>query len=527
MMDRPGRLKLQSIHDVRVQVRSFRGNGKARLPHRVEQVRRLLRHDRVLLTEAERVFLTLLSAFRTQATPAALANLLHTVRACEMPPLHTLGDEAFNTLVVRLEDSGLLQHDLRTETYIPDPAVRAHFLARLAEAAPEVLPAAFTRRYPELAQRLPQLSLPEDWLPALLPHINRSEREAPPAYQVGAYETDLLLLKGLFPGGDLKQTPLESDPYRQGWILNEVGLTLTHLGHLADAVTFGERASETLRAAADWGNASIAGQNLAHLHYLRGRLEQGALAAGEALEAARRAGIPAIERDALACSAWAAHLYGHIEMAGQAFERAQERALGLDAGESAPPGILVGARGLWHAEHLKRMGKTSTARRVTQANLEAWAVAYGRLQDESRCWRMLGDLDALFPAPANSELARQMRAYYDKALWIAQGITGEAALIEALLGRGRWAAQTAYREQSERAPAPNTALSDLTEALQRAQARDYRLCEADIRVGLAWAHLALGDTEAAREEARQARVLSEQMGYYWGKVDAGEVLSLL
>jgi hypothetical protein len=47
---------------------------------------------------------------------------------------------------------------------------------------------------------------------------------------------------------------------------------------------------------------------------------------------------------------------------------------------------------------------------------------------------------------------------------------------------------------------------------------------ADIRVTLAWAHLAAGGKQAARAEAERAQQMSEQMGYHWGQVDAAEVL---
>ena len=70
-------------------------------------------------------------------------------------------------------------------------------------------------------------------------------------------------------------------------------------------------------------------------------------------------------------------------------------------------------------------------------------------------------------------------------------------------------------------------MSDLNEALGYALAGGYRIYEVDIRIGLAWAHLAAGDHSAARVEAERARAMSADMGYHWGKVDAEEVLGVI
>jgi hypothetical protein len=56
-----------------------------------------------------------------------------------------------------------------------------------------------------------------------------------------------------------------------------------------------------------------------------------------------------------------------------------------------------------------------------------------------------------------------------------------------------------------------------------ATAGGYRIYEADIRIALAWLHRARGDASAAQAEATRARQMSEEMGYYWGKVDAEEI----
>jgi hypothetical protein len=69
------------------------------------------------------------------------------------------------------------------------------------------------------------------------------------------------------------------------------------------------------------------------------------------------------------------------------------------------------------------------------------------------------------------------------------------------------------------------AFSDLNEALGYAVDGGYRRYEADIRIALAWAHLAAGDRQTARAEAERAQRMSADMGYHWGQVDVAEVLA--
>ena len=57
-------------------------------------------------------------------------------------------------------------------------------------------------------------------------------------------------------------------------------------------------------------------------------------------------------------------------------------------------------------------------------------------------------------------------------------------------------------------------VSELNEALGYAVDGGYRLYEVDIRVALAWAHLAAGDRQAARAEAERAQHMSADMGYH-------------
>ena len=281
-------------------------------------------------------------------------------------------------------------------------------------------------------------------------------------------------------------------------------LASTGRGNLADR--FYERGLAINLEYGYWTRASENYQNLSDLYCHRGDLARSLQAAGRALNMARRCGRKYYESDSLAYQAWAYHLQGDIDKASQHFRDAEA----LDR-ENYPSLLYLGSlRGILHADHLRRRGEAGYARKVTEANLEI-SGSYHWFNDISRCHRVLADL---FADDGQQEMAMKS---YGHALELARGTSNRLVLIEALLGRGRWYAKIVKD--------PVAAFSDLSEALEYARAGGYLLYEADIRIGLAWAHLAAGDKAAARDEACYARQLSQDMGYYWGKKDAEEVLA--
>jgi tetratricopeptide (TPR) repeat protein len=360
--------------------------------------------------------------------------------------------------------------------------------------------------------------------------------------QLGAHDIAYELALKFFPDGDISQPALIDDPRRLRWILNDVGFCLMNLGRLREATPFYERAINIMLEMEDWRNASTGYRNLAALHISLGELGAAAEAADRALALAQRAENKKDERNSLLWQAWAAHLNGEWRVAGEAFQQAEALEQEIDSSVQ----YLYSLRGVQHADHLRRTSGSSTAlrqaqdgsseqvdyaRRVTEANL-AICERSRWPDDTSRCRRVLGDLDA---QEGNHPDARE---HYDRAVSIARGISHRPALIEALLGRGRWAAKGAaetsevFAKHSEPGRGAETsevsrAFNDLDEALGYATAGGYRRYEADIRVALAWAHLAAGDTAKARAEARRALQLSGEMGYHWGQVDAEEVLGEL
>ncbi len=274
--------------------------------------------------------------------------------------------------------------------------------------------------------------------------------------------------------------------------------------------------------AADWFNASVTYRNLADIRSLLGLLNVSAETVGQALILAHRAENKNTEVASLALQGWIADLRGDFDLADMAFRQAEalERAI--------HPNMLYLFKqsGSHHATHLRLSGDISYARQVTEANLEV-CERNGWLYSLSECRCDMGDLEA--------DLGQHDYAqnHYDEAVKIARGTPQRNILIWALLARGRWSARRGKVA---------SARGDLEEALSYVLDGGHRLYEADIRVGLAWAHLAaansprpvgerMGEREAelasARREAERARAMSVEMGYHWGVVDADEVLSAI
>ncbi|HET6495621.1 MAG TPA: NB-ARC domain-containing protein, partial [Thermoleophilia bacterium] len=495
---------------------------------RYERVHRVLRRYDEHLTEPERAFLTLFSAFRTPVDEAALEAVFRTETDATAlnAPIAALDEAAFREMIGRLGRYRILRHDPAGGQYTTHPLVRAHYLARLTAGDEAQTHAAHERikdYYLAAAGDTPEYPTLDDLKP-LIEVVHHACRAG--AYdeafrifwvrvlqrnrrvivdQLGAHQTNLALMLELFPDNDPSREPrISSDPDKS-FIVNEVGLCLMVLGHPRKAVPFFERGTAMAVGMEHWGNASRSHQNLSDLHICLGELEAGAAAAGEALTLARRGDNKSDERDPLCSQAWVAHLRGELKAAGSAFQEAEA----LERKVDPTTRYLYSYRGIRHADHLRRTGDAARARRITEANLGI-CEKYHWADDPSLSHRVMGQLCA---DDGQDDSARQ---HFDEALRLARGTTAQHVLIEALLARGLWAG----RNMGDAA----AAFSDLNEALTCAVQGGYRIHEADIRIAMARAHVTAGEKAAARTEANRARQMSEEMGYHWGKLDAAEVL---
>lgn len=502
---------------------------------RYERVHRVLRHYDEHLTDAERALLMLFSAFRTPIEESAIQSVFRKATANDALNMciAVLDDAAFNAMIERLIKYRILRYDYVGHRYTMHPLIRLYYLAGLNQCERSQVQAAHAHiknYYLAIAAEVPETPTLNDVAPLIeaVYHACRAgeydkasrllweriDQRNPigAVFRFGTYETELMLLLEFFPRGDISQEPQLSNSASKGWILTRVGICLMNIGSLRKGMPFYERALSCSLESEDWLNASISYFNLAELCAHLGEFAASEKAAKKGLALPRHAHKLMGVGDLLVLQGllgWIAHLRGDVHKAREAFKRAEA----LQRKAIPSKRYLFGMPGILQANHLRRVGHPTRARRGIQANMKLCEdYSDFPVHQLSQCHCILGNLDA---DEGNYDSARD---HFAEALKVARNISVRPALIEALLARGRWAARRGEVE---------TALSDLREALDYATEGGYRVYEADIRVGLAWAHLAAGDVPAARTEAECAEHMSADMGYHWGKVDASEVLARL
>jgi hypothetical protein len=428
-------------------------------------------------------------------------------------PLARLKEAEFSALLKRLLDHGLIQRDPRTQQYCMPHAVRAAFLAAHPPTDDEQAElCAFHMRlkddYLIVAGELPRFVTLSDLEPlyeavrhacaagahdeAFAIYWQRIEQghHRTLAHQLGAYDTVLTLMRGFFaPGADWSAAPQVSDATTHQMILDTVGFCLINLERVREAAAVYATKNTLLWEAGNWHDASTGCRNLAVLYLALGNLTGAAQAAAIALDMARHLDDKRHTASALAHQGWIEQECGNSEGAARLF--AQASAQQREAAPEQPD--LLGQEGIWYADHLRLRGNEEEARQHVQAHLTL-AETYRWPRTLSQCRRLLGEL-----ATAEED-DEQASLHYAEAVAIARTIAHRPTLIEALLARGRSAAQ-----QSDIA----AALADLREALAYAVAGGYRLYEVELRTELAHTHAAAGAAEAAYHEEICAERLEE------------------
>ena len=508
-----------------------------------DRVNRVLnRYDR-FLDEAEQAILMIFSVFRTPVGNAAFAGVFRAAAESSAlrEPVAALNNRAFTVMLNRLAAYRILDYDPAADHYTAHPLIVAHYKALLNTQEPEQVRQVhhdIKEYFLAGAGEMPEIPTLEELAP-LMEAVHHACRagEYDAGYRIlnttiqqkerfvlsfilGAGNTYFLMTQQFFPDHDSTREPLVSTPVEKGNLLHETGFSMMMMGHLRRAIPCYERALNIFSDIEDWRHASCNCMNLTEIYSYFGQVEDGTRINAKSLTLARRAGYPQHEIIALVDRAWLAHLTGDIDVANQYFRQAEELQ------QTVEPQVrhLTGLEGVKHAHHLRRADDVVYAQDVIMSNLEI-CTRNGWSNNISRCYRVLGDLDI------EAGQFDDARTHHDKALTIARGISSRSVLIDALLSRGRCFARHQQNASS--------AFNDLNEALEYAVKNGYRIYEADIRIALGWAYCAQAvnsnlspakknsASAGAWRQADRAQRISQKTGYYWGNIDAEELMQAL
>lgn len=489
---------------------------------RYERVHRVLRRYDEHLTKDEREFLKLFSVFRLPVQESAFEKVFE-------PLLKSLNKQALLKLVSQLANYRLICHDEREKSYTTHPLIRNHYFALFTKGGFSQEKATHEQikdYYISIAGDTPKYSTLDDLKPLIevvyhackagaydeawqifFDRVYRGRKRKALVHEIGATATTLDLLTSFFPSGDITQELLVSNRDVKRFILNEIGLRLVDIGNLDKATSFYKRALAIAISMKNWREASSIYQDISELYTFIGNLEDAFSAAEKAVGFAKQALNTDEERYSIVKRAWILHLKGNVGEAQELYKYAER----LEKILNPEKLYLFSLRGVQYADHLRRIGELALARTIILENL--------RICEKNRwtrnivlCHRLLGDLDT------DSNNMESASSHFEYSVKMARSITRHHALIESLLARGKFLAKTENYYAAQR---------DLSEALESTIKGGYRIYETDVRVALGWAYLANDEKQKAKQSAERALQMSNKMGYYWGKVDALDVLDVI
>ena len=323
--------------------------------------------------------------------------------------------------------------------------------------------------------------------------------------------------------------------------LNEQALYSSILGEMEDVEqTYAEKNAIRF-AERSWRNVSIGYQNIADAKALSGKLQEAVACASEALfyagalqdeviegvsEDADPAGLTATilrrpdlaplydgvrARDALAYRSNALSLMGRVVAASVDFAAA-------DTFEETP---LASVCGLWWARHRIRLGETTVARHLTEANRSICAKE-GWEASAARCTLLLGELDILdrqFPS-AERRIADALRVFRtaNQGYDISDALLAAGQLRQAILLAQTYPSGTPTR--MTRAPnilsVDESALSNCEESLRLAARSGFLLKKCDALNFRAQLLRESGEADKALNDAKEAHQIAQRCDFYWG-----------
>jgi len=487
---------------------------------RFEDVNKLLRKYGEKMKEFELVFLNIFSLFRREVTENEFTGVFR----------HKIEDTSFNDVLVKMSDLDfkdlvdglvewrLISYDETKDSYSTHPLIKAYFETSFVEKdrrlchkriheyfgehAPEKpetleeMQPLFEQVYHGCAAGLYDKSLEEVYWPKI---HRRNEHFI--IYKLGAWETDLSLIRNFFPNGEFAQLSLVSKKSDQSWLLSSAGLSLLNTGRPKEAEETILTGIRMIIASKDWKNASGGYQNLADLQFRMGEIRKGFESTKSALEMAEKVGAVEVLRSK-AYLAYTLHLLGKSGEAEKWMREAGEHERKISGGQ------LYSIGGVFYADFLISKNTVDVALELTRQNLvicqrEKWS------DDMSKCHQRLGAIERI------KGNLKEAEAHLQKAYELARKVGMPFLEIEALLEYGRL-----YLEKRKFKDAINAG----NEVLKICQRTGFLLYEPDAGVILAKAYLAQNDFDQAKKFANSAFSKAQKMSYKLAENDAENLI---
>jgi tetratricopeptide (TPR) repeat protein len=410
---------------------------------RFKDVNKLLRKYADKMKESELVFLNIFSLFRRDVTEKEFVGVFqHKIEGTKFNDvLVKMNNLDFKDLVNGLVDWRLFSYDQAKQSYATHPLIKTYFEDAFYDEDKRLC---HKRIYVYFGEHAPEQPKTLEEMQPLFEQIYHScsaglYYEALLIYgtkiggerigyrisdKLGAWETNLNLIRYFFPNGELSQPSLVTERSVQSWLLNSAGLALINIGRPKEAeepLLMGIRIYVALK---DWRNASAVYENLAELQFRIGEIRKGLESAKKSLEMAEKAGSNA---DIITSKSILAHIFqllGKNEEVQKWFKEVME--LEREINNS----YLYCQRGIFYADFLIINNKLDEALKVTRQNLvicrrEKWP------HQISRCHCCLGVIERI------KENFKEAEVHIQEALKLARKVGVPELEIEALLEYGR------------------------------------------------------------------------------------------
>jgi tetratricopeptide (TPR) repeat protein len=488
---------------------------------RFKDVNRLLSKYAEKMTKAERIFLNIFSLFRQDVTEKDFVGVVrHKIKGTKLNKmLINMSELDFRDLVNNLVNWRLISYDNLNNTYTAHPLIKGYFESDFSEKEKKRCHRqvykhieGYALHWPETLEEMQPL-FEQVYHGCAAGLYNKAQNvvwdkiyrwgEYYICFALGAWETNLSIIRNFFPEGNFSKMPLVSKKSDQSWLLNEAGLALLQTGKPNEAQEILLLSAEMSRDLRDWGEVSNRYQNLAELRFRIGKLEFGVESAEKALEMAKKAKSENNIRLSEGYLGWILYLLGITEEAEKDFRKADESSMRNTGCR------LQSIWGSFYAYFLISMNRIDEAFELTKQNMEISKNFYKDSNNISRCHCCLGAIERI------ESNYKEAENHLQKALEGARKLGQPILEIEAMIELGRlWVDKKKYQK----------AIREANAVLKNCGRTGFRFYEPDAEIVLGKAYLALKDNEQAESFAQSAYEKAVSMKYRWAEGDAGHLL---